>query len=129
MAKEIYERIKGCDCYSEYDFEGKISDIVSSLSDTIEKAEELGYRDIELKNDTLYPEDANFEVWGIRDETDSERDKRLKNEARKKELDKKRKENAKAKKYKEYLKLKKEFEQPASCVHCHSIECICNDIR
>ncbi len=112
MAKKVYKEIteKIRDVYFENEmFEGDIQTIIDNLSDIKKEAVALGYSDIKIEEECIDYYDKSWFLTGTRNETDKERNKRLKKAQKEKEKKAEAKRVKDEKDLAEYERLKKKY--------------------
>jgi hypothetical protein len=86
--KIIREKLES---FSPYEMEGSLKQHLAEVQSTLMEYEKKGYSDISLsydrREDPAYSDSVEYVLYGFREETDKEREKRLAKE--KKELEKK----------------------------------------
>ena len=79
MPKKRYieEVVPDADYYDEYSFEGPIVNILEKLSNSLQKAYDMGYSKVHIKKNYGYDDSASYSLYGTRAETEMEIEKRL----------------------------------------------------
>ena len=108
--KKIRERIKEI----TYIFDdGKLSYLINKLEEIKKESEELGYSDLEIDKEYCcdYYNDSKIEfyLYGTREETDEEYNKRMKKNKKKKEINKQNKVKQKGREIKRLKELMEKY--------------------
>jgi hypothetical protein len=109
--RKVREEILGSAMYPSFFTTMSIAELRTKLADLDSKYADQGYRDITLEEESGYMDGGPFfALYGTRDETDKEREKRLAKAKRDREYRKLVKQKKQEKERKTYERLKKKFE-------------------